>query len=93
MIMNKILKTFAIDKVLNDETLAPLLENKLKEYPLGYNEKKNVLVIEVEKDIIYATVCGRGFDPIHNRYTLSYPKEQKKLIPLLKELITLAKKG
>ena len=90
---DNLLKKLAIDKVLNDETLAPLLENKLKEYPLNTHEKKNVAVIEVEKGIIYVSVCGRGFDPLRNSYTLSPAKKQKKLIPLLKELITLAKKG
>ncbi|MDR0207041.1 MAG: hypothetical protein LBI45_07290 [Bacteroidales bacterium] len=90
---SKILGSSIIDKVLNDETLAPLLENKLKEYPLTGNEKKNVLVIEVENDVIYATVCGRSYNQTLRVFQLSQPKEQKKLIPLLKELITLAKKG
>ena len=81
------------DKVLNDKTLAPILDSKLKEYPLNKFEKKNILVIEVENDVIYATVCGRSYNKTHQVFELSDPKEQKKLIPLLKELINLAKKG
>ena len=90
---DNLLKKHLVDKVLNDKTLAPLLENKLKEYPLNTHEKKNVAVIEVEKGVMYISVCGRGFDALRNSYTLSPAKEQRKLIPLLKELITLAKKG
>ena len=89
----KLLGKNLLDKVLNDETLAPLLEDKLKEYPLEYGENKNVLIIEVENGLIYASVCGRRYNNAIKRFTLSKPKEQKKLIPLLKELITLAKKG
>ena len=91
--LDKLFKKSIIDKVLNDDVLAPLLENKLNEYPLNFNEIKNVLVIEVESGVIYATVCGRNYNSTLNKFMLSKPKEQKKLIPLLKELVTLAKKG
>ena len=91
--LDKIIQKFAIDKVLNDETLAPILENKLNEYPLQRNEKKNILVIEVEDNVIYASVCGRSYNQMYKMFALSNPKEQKKLVPLLKELINSAKKG
>jgi len=91
--LDKILQKFAIDKVLNDETLAPILENKLNEYPLQENEKKNILIIEVENNVIYASVCGRSYNQEYKVFLLSKPKDQKRLVPLLKELINSAKKG
>jgi len=88
-----LLKGKLVDKFFNDETLAPKLTEVLEKYPLNFYEKKNVIVIEVENDVIYATVCGRSYDKINRRFFLSDPKEQKKLIPFLKHLLDNIKKG
>jgi len=82
-----------INKSFNDETLAPKITEMLEKYPLKLKEKKNVIVIEVENEVIYASICGRYFNPMTEEFVVSNPKEQKKLIPFLKELINLAKKG
>lgn len=91
MLKGKFIGTIT-EKYLNDETLAPKLRELLEKYPLQNKEKKNVIVIEVENDIIHATICGRSYNNTLGHFFLSRPKEQKRLIPFLKELINLAKK-
>jgi len=91
--MINLLKGKLLDKFFNDETLAPKLTEILEKYPLNHIEKKNVIVIEVENEVIYATICGRSYDRINRRFSLSAPKEQKKLISFLKKIMNNIKKG
>ena len=87
------IKQKLLDSFFNDETLAPRLTELLEKYPLNAPEKKNVIVIEVENEVIYATICGRSYDKLQKNFVLSGAKEQKKLIPFLKDLLAAAKKG
>ena len=80
-----------VEKSLKDEKITPAFESYLSQFPIEENEVKNSIIATLEKDKVYLSVVGLGYNNVLKQFYISKIKKQMPIVEAVKTLINHAK--